>query len=418
MSGQLHSESSEPCSRESFEIIQDFCEGCKHTHDTPPEQQNQAVPLKSGSNFRRRLKSTIWDFLRLSTSATLLSLIHISFGGYYRIFDPSTAWWAAAVIPVEVSPSQLLMLLQIVSIHPLIFSIEVTLTLDGSSFNTNNHREILKAIEVVERDSFAIAQSFTSVFEALRLSLSQSTDTSYHHIQCFTDAAGHLEESVLDAATKGNRYINSCLKLSIDVIYKSQIGYQPKYLIRRHYRGSDVFIGFIEMCDFPVVDQLCCVSGGEFGGVGFDMVEALRLSLSQSTDTSLHHIQCFTDAVGHLQESVLDATTKGNRYINLGLNEREYQRGDKIAWYADGDKIVRYIMFEVLMWSLHIIANCKIAKEERRAAVGFRLKKREKWPSQANLNMNEPAIHGLLPGEFADDFDNWKSAVQNYWSLL
>ncbi|XP_058754387.1 uncharacterized protein LOC131627564 [Vicia villosa] len=150
---------------------------------------------------------------------------HVSFGGYYRIFDPSTAWWAAAVIPVEVSPSQLLMLLQlqilyslcpstIVSIHPLIFSIEVTLTLDGSSFNTNNHIEILKAIEVVERDSFAIAQSFTSVFEALRLSLSQSTDTSYHHIQCFTDAAGHLQESVLDAATKGNRYINSCLKLN------------------------------------------------------------------------------------------------------------------------------------------------------------------------------------------------------------
>ncbi|KAI5383710.1 hypothetical protein KIW84_070898 [Lathyrus oleraceus] len=86
------------------------------------------------------------------------------------------------------------------------------LTLDGTSFNTNNQREILKAIEVVERDSLAIAQSFTSVFEALRLSLSQSTDTSIHHIQCFADAAGHLQESVLDAATKGNRYINSCLK--------------------------------------------------------------------------------------------------------------------------------------------------------------------------------------------------------------
>lgn len=81
-------------------------------------------------------------------------------------------------------------------------------------FNANNQREILKAIEVVERDSFAIAQSFTSVFASLRLSLSQSTDTSLHHIQCFTDAAGHLQESVLDAATKGNRYINSCLKLN------------------------------------------------------------------------------------------------------------------------------------------------------------------------------------------------------------
>ncbi|XP_058735979.1 uncharacterized protein LOC131608057 [Vicia villosa] len=108
-----------------------------------------------------------------------------------------------------------------------------TLTLDGTSFNTNNQREILKAIEVVERDSFAIAQSFTSVFEALRLSLSQSTDTSLHHIQCFTDAAGHLQESVLDAATKGNRYINSCLKLNEEMKSVDSLASQLK-ILRRH----------------------------------------------------------------------------------------------------------------------------------------------------------------------------------------
>ncbi|CAK8579201.1 unnamed protein product [Lathyrus sativus] len=108
-----------------------------------------------------------------------------------------------------------------------------TLTLDGTSFNTNNQREILKAIEVVERDSFAIAQSFTSLFEALRLSLSQSTDTSLHHIQCFTDAAGHLQESVLDAATKGNRYINSCLKLNEEMKSVDSLASQLK-ILRRH----------------------------------------------------------------------------------------------------------------------------------------------------------------------------------------
>ncbi|XP_058768621.1 probable methyltransferase PMT15 [Vicia villosa] len=59
---------------------------------------------------------------------------------------------------------------------------------------------------------------------------------------------------------------------------KGETGYQPKYLIQRRiwgfrrYNGSDVFIGFTEVYDFPVVDQLCRVSGGEFGGVGFDMV--------------------------------------------------------------------------------------------------------------------------------------------------
>ncbi|MCH81231.1 putative pectin methyltransferase QUA2-like, partial [Trifolium medium] len=46
------------------------------------------------------------------------------------------------------------------------------------------------------------------------------------------------------------------------------------------------------------------------------------------------------------------------------------------------------------------------------------IEKRGKWPSRANLNKNELAIHGLLPDEFAEDSDSWKAAVQNYWSLL
>ncbi|CAF1704035.1 unnamed protein product [Brassica napus] len=29
---------------------------------------------------------------------------------------------------------------------------------------------------------------------------------------CFGDAAGRLQETALDASTKGNRYINSCLR--------------------------------------------------------------------------------------------------------------------------------------------------------------------------------------------------------------
>lgn len=37
----------------------------------------------------------------------------------------------------------------------------------------NEGKDILKAIEVVERDSVAIAQSFTSLFASLRLALSQ-----------------------------------------------------------------------------------------------------------------------------------------------------------------------------------------------------------------------------------------------------
>lgn len=59
----------------------------------------------------------------------------------------------------------------------------------------NNQSEIFRAIEVVERDSLAIAQSFTSLFASLRLALSESTATSLHHMQCLTDATGRLQES-------------------------------------------------------------------------------------------------------------------------------------------------------------------------------------------------------------------------------
>ncbi|XP_057800110.1 uncharacterized protein LOC131015705 isoform X2 [Salvia miltiorrhiza] len=72
-------------------------------------------------------------------------------------------------------------------------------------------KDILKALEAVERDSAAIAESFSSLFGSLRHSLSQATGSTVEHMNCFSDAAGRLQECVLDAATKGNRYINSCL---------------------------------------------------------------------------------------------------------------------------------------------------------------------------------------------------------------
>nr|KYP65634.1 hypothetical protein KK1_011886 [Cajanus cajan] len=102
----------------------------------------------------------------------------------------------------------------------------------------NNQSEILRAIEVVERDSLAIAQSYTSLFASLRLALSESTTTSLHHVHCFTDATGRLQESVLDAATKGNRYINSCLRLNEEMKSVDDLASQLK-ILRKHVDALD-----------------------------------------------------------------------------------------------------------------------------------------------------------------------------------
>ncbi|CAL5442557.1 unnamed protein product [Camellia sinensis] len=101
----------------------------------------------------------------------------------------------------------------------------------GVSKSTSlDQKEILRVLEVVERDSVAIADSFTSLFASLRLALAEVTSTSVDHMQCFSDAAGRLQECPLDAATKGNRYINSCLRLNEEIKGMDSLATQLKIL--------------------------------------------------------------------------------------------------------------------------------------------------------------------------------------------
>lgn len=82
---------------------------------------------------------------------------------------------------------------------------------DSNSFNK---MDLFKALEVMERDSLAIADSYTSLFASLRLALSEATSNSADHIQCFSDATGKLQESAIEAATRGNHFIHSCIRLN------------------------------------------------------------------------------------------------------------------------------------------------------------------------------------------------------------
>ncbi|KAL1552125.1 hypothetical protein AAHA92_12966 [Salvia divinorum] len=99
-------------------------------------------------------------------------------------------------------------------------------------------KEILKALEAVERDSAAIAESFSSLFSSLRQSLSQATSSTVEHMNCFSDAAGRLQECVLDASTKGNRYINSCLRLNEEMKDMDALATKLK-ILRRHVDALD-----------------------------------------------------------------------------------------------------------------------------------------------------------------------------------
>ncbi|XP_060207055.1 uncharacterized protein LOC132634905 [Lycium barbarum] len=108
----------------------------------------------------------------------------------------------------------------------------------GESETSVNGKEILKAIEIIERDSMAIANSYTCLFASLRSTLSQVTSTSVDHMNCFGDAAGRVQECALDAATKGNRYINSCLRLNEEMKGIDNLATQLK-IIRRNVDALD-----------------------------------------------------------------------------------------------------------------------------------------------------------------------------------
>ncbi|ONI07111.1 hypothetical protein PRUPE_5G100600 [Prunus persica] len=95
-----------------------------------------------------------------------------------------------------------------------------------------NQTEIFRTLEVVERDSLSIADSFTTLFASLRLALSEVTSNSVDHMHCFSEAAGRLQESVLDCATKGNRYINSSLRLNEEMKGIDSLALQLKVLRR------------------------------------------------------------------------------------------------------------------------------------------------------------------------------------------
>ncbi|KAG9145123.1 hypothetical protein Leryth_008921 [Lithospermum erythrorhizon] len=64
----------------------------------------------------------------------------------------------------------------------------------GPKTTSLDRNELAKALELVEKDSIEIAQSFNSLFDSLRLSLSQATSTSVDHMNCFSEAAGRLQE--------------------------------------------------------------------------------------------------------------------------------------------------------------------------------------------------------------------------------
>jgi hypothetical protein len=92
--------------------------------------------------------------------------------------------------------------------------------------------DLVMALEIVEKDACEVAGSLTSLLSSLRLALSQVTGSSVEHMRCYNDVAGQVQESALDATSKGNRFINACMRLNEEMKGMGSLAAQLKLLRR------------------------------------------------------------------------------------------------------------------------------------------------------------------------------------------
>ncbi|KAG2636948.1 uncharacterized protein LOC120658448 [Panicum virgatum] len=98
-----------------------------------------------------------------------------------------------------------------------------------------------REVAAVERDAAAIAESYASLFTSLRLALSNVTSTSAENMKCLGDVVGRLQESALEASSKGNKYINSCLRLNEELRDLESLAMQLK-ILRKNVDSLDLAV--------------------------------------------------------------------------------------------------------------------------------------------------------------------------------
>lgn len=88
----------------------------------------------------------------------------------------------------------------------------------------------VKLVKAVEDDAKAVAGSLVGLFSSLQSALSEVTGSSVDHMKCHSEAAGLLQDASIDAAAKGQRFINACLRLNEEMKSVGNLAAQLKAL--------------------------------------------------------------------------------------------------------------------------------------------------------------------------------------------
>ncbi|KAL3699227.1 hypothetical protein R1sor_017249 [Riccia sorocarpa] len=88
----------------------------------------------------------------------------------------------------------------------------------------------MRMVDAVEEDAHAVARSLTTLLSSLRSALSEVTKSSVANMRVENEAAGQVQDAAIDAASKGNRFINDCLRLNEDLKGMERVAAQLEVL--------------------------------------------------------------------------------------------------------------------------------------------------------------------------------------------
>lgn len=100
---------------------------------------------------------------------------------------------------------------------------EGTLPLSGSS-------TAMDVLMAVEKDAVAVAEKLSHLMASLRTCLADASQNTIEHMDCHSKAADSLQEAVMEAASKGNRFVNECLRLNEEMRGITDMAFQIKKL--------------------------------------------------------------------------------------------------------------------------------------------------------------------------------------------
>eukprot|EP00271_Cylindrocystis_brebissonii_P010830 TRINITY_DN27249_c0_g1_i1.p1 TRINITY_DN27249_c0_g1~~TRINITY_DN27249_c0_g1_i1.p1 ORF type:complete len:107 (+),score=17.36 TRINITY_DN27249_c0_g1_i1:538-858(+) len=91
----------------------------------------------------------------------------------------------------------------------------------------------MDVLNTLETDAIAVAEDLTKMIEELRKGLAEATANSVEHMQCHSEVAGELQTATLEAASRGNRFVNECLRLNEEMRDVGQVAARIKVLRQR-----------------------------------------------------------------------------------------------------------------------------------------------------------------------------------------